>query len=204
MKKSIAVLGTTKMSIPQKIERARFIVASMTGNVNFTTPSPALTVITANVNSLEAASIVAAGGGKDETAAMRTKEVILDLSLKALCSYTEVVANANFLTAESVILSAGFGTRKQPSPRANGFRISQGEHPGEMMIKTDSEPRTFFTFQRSLTPDVEESWQEIYCGMKCSFYATGLESGQRHYFRFSKANTKGRGGWSHVLDAVVL
>jgi len=79
-------MGLSQMPIEKKIVKTRFIVASMTGNANFTTPSPTLAIITTNVNALEAASIAAKGGGKDDTANMRAKEAVLDLSLS--CSAT--------------------------------------------------------------------------------------------------------------------
>ena|SRR6218665_1560871 len=201
MKKSIAVLGTTKLSIPQKIEHARFIVTSMTGNANFPTPVPALTVITTNVNSLEAASLLAKSGGKDETAAMRAKAVTLELSLKAMCSYVETTANNNFLTAEAVILSAGFNVRRPSPARQNGFRIALGKNPGEIIVRTDAERHSFYMFEMTLTPEVEESWREVYAGSKCSFLVTGLESGNQYFFRVSKMNKNGRSGWSNVRSA---
>ena len=80
--KTLVKMGLSQMPIEKKIVNTRFMVTSMTGNANFGTPNPTLATITANVNALEAASIAAKGGGKDETANMRAKEVVLDLSLK--------------------------------------------------------------------------------------------------------------------------
>jgi hypothetical protein len=202
MRKTVAVLGLSKLTVPQKIEHARFIVTSMTGNANFPTPSPALMVITANANALEAAFITAKGGGKDETALMHAKEQVLELSLKTLCSYVEGIANGNLSTAESVVLSSGFSTKKVPSPRANGFRITPGKNPGEIAIKTDSESRAVFTFEMTLTPEDDDSWEEIHSSTRAQFMATGLESGKRYHFRFSKTNKEGIGPWSNVLSMV--
>lgn len=202
MKKSIAVLGMAKFPVSKKIEFARYIVTSMTGNSNFPTPSPALSVITANVNSVEAASITAKGGGKDETAVLRAKMLVLELSLKSLCSYVETVANTNFLTAEAVILSAGLNVKKAAPPKANGFRIVAGKNPGELDIRTDSKPRSFYQFEMTLTPDVEDSWEQVYAGTRSRFIATGLESGERYHFRVLRTDKTGAGPWSNVLHAI--
>jgi hypothetical protein len=202
MKKTVAVLGLAGLPVPQKIEHARFIVTSMTGNPSFPTPTPALTVITTNINALETAHLVAKGGGKDETAAMKAKEQTLELSLKMLCAYVEGIANANLATAEAVVLSSGFGTKRQPAARANGFRLTHGKNSGEIAIKTDSEARAVFTFEMTLTPEDENSWEEVHSSTRAQFLATGLESGQRYYFRFAKTNKEGTGPWSNVLNLI--
>src|SRR5258708_19538283 len=88
-------MGLSRLPIEKKIGKTRFIVTSMTGNVNFTTPSPTLVTITNNVNALENATIAAKGGGKDETANKYAKEAILDLSLSSLAAYVEAIANAS-------------------------------------------------------------------------------------------------------------
>ena len=42
-------------TVPQKIQFLRDLVTQLTGNANFTTPSPALSVITTKANALETA-----------------------------------------------------------------------------------------------------------------------------------------------------
>jgi hypothetical protein len=202
-KKAVAVLSLSKLSVPQKIELARFIVLSMTGNANFTTPNPTLAVITANANSLETAHLAAQGGGKDETSSMYAKETALDISLTTLASYVQGIANANFLTAESVILSAGINTKKPASARPNGFRVSAGKNPGEVQIRTNSSNRATFIMEATVTPDDENSWETLYSGTRSQFLAMDLNSGIRYYFRVAKTDKEGQGPWSTVLNIVV-
>ena len=68
MLKTVVVLKLARKSIPEKIEKARYIVKSMTGNVNFTTPVPALSTIITAVNELEKAFLKAQSGRKDDMA----------------------------------------------------------------------------------------------------------------------------------------
>jgi len=51
-------------------------------------------------NQLEAAALVAKGGGPDDTAAMRLKEEALDLLLRQFAGYVENTANATPAAAE--------------------------------------------------------------------------------------------------------
>ncbi len=200
MSKAVVALGLSKLSVPQKIEFSRFLVTSITGNANFTTPMPALTVITANINALETAYITAKGGGKDETAAMRAKGLVLDLSLKLLGSYVEGIANANPANAEAIILSAGINLKRQAATRANGFRVVSGELAGQIQLRTDYDSRKMFTFAMTQTPTDEATWQVIHTSTKSQHLVTGLESGIRYYFKYAKVGSDGQEGWSNVLD----
>lgn len=199
MKKNVAVLGLSRLTIPQKIELGRFIVTSMTGNPNFTTPSPTLASITTNVNALETAYIAARGGGPDETSAMHARELTLEFSLNALVCYVQPIANANPANAETIILSAGMQVKKSPSPRPNGFRAAYNGNPGEVLLRTDYEKGCSFIWQRSLTPYVEESWVTMHVGTQSKFVATGLTRGTLYYFRVAKANKHGQNPWSLVV-----
>jgi hypothetical protein len=204
MKKATAVLGIAKLTVPQKIEFARFVETSMAGNPHFASPSPALTVLNTAANELELAHLAALSGGKDETAVVRDKELALELVLKSVCSYVETIANGNITTAESTILSAGFGTKKQAAPRPNGFRLMHGKKPGEIIVRTDSDARAVFTFERTLTPDKEDSWIEVHSSTRAQITVTGLESGKHHYFRYAKTDKDGTGPWSNVLHLMAI
>lgn len=203
MKKAVVVLGLSKLTIPQKIEFARFIVTSMTGNANFTTPNPALLTITTNANALETAHIAAKGGGKDETAAMHAKEQLLDLSLKLLAAYVEGIANANPANAEAIALSSGMNTKKNASPRPNGFRVEHGKNAGEVNLRTNADDRAVFVWETTTTPDDEATWTTLNSSTRAHYLATGLNSGTRYYFRVAKIDKDGQGDWSNVLNIIV-
>ena len=202
MSKAVVALGLSKLSVPQKIEFSRFLVTSITGNANFTTPMPALTVITGNISALETAYITAKGGGKDETAAMRAKGLVLDLSLKLLGSYVEGIANANPANAEAIILSAGINLKRQAATRPNGFRVVSGELAGQIQLRTDYDSRKMFTFAMTQTPADEATWQVIHTSTKSQHLVTGLESGIRYYFKYAKVGSEGQENWSNVLDII--
>ncbi|MBI4946261.1 MAG: fibronectin type III domain-containing protein [Bacteroidetes bacterium] len=204
MKKVVVVLKLARLSIPKKIEKARFIVTSMTGNANFTTPSPTLATITANVNALETAAIASAGGGVDETANMHAKELTLDLALKSLAGYVEGIANANPVNAESIALSAGMDVKTPVVHTAREFHVSVTGDPGEVKLATKFEKRATFMFQMCTNTSSESNWQTIMQSTRSKFVKSGLISGTRYYFRVAVININGQGAWSNVLSSIAL
>ncbi|MBI4947059.1 MAG: fibronectin type III domain-containing protein [Bacteroidetes bacterium] len=192
------------MPIPGKIEKARFIVTSMTGNINFTTPVPALAIITTNANNLESAYIAAQGGGVDDTANMHAKEQILDLSLKSLAAYVEGIANANPANAEAIILGAGMEVKTQAIHTARDFHVETTENPGEVKLITKFVGRATFIWQMATDPNNESSWQTIGQATQAKLVKTGLTSGTRYYFRVAVIDKDGQHPWSHVLNTIVL
>lgn len=211
MKKVVVVAGLSKLTIPQKIESAKFRVTSMTGNASFTTPNPPLATITANVNALETASIAAAGGGVDETAAMHAKEAVLDFSIKLLAAYVENIANGNPINAEAIALSSGMNIKRQGPPRPNGFRVTQGTSSGKADLRTNSEKRATFTWAMATAlgnsiaaTSPPDNWVVIGSGTQARFTATGLTAGQRYFFRVAKIDKNGQGPWSDVVSIIVV
>lgn len=204
MKKFVAVLGLSGLPIPKKIEFARSVIISMTGNPNFVTPNPTLAVIGTNATALETAYVNAANGAIGLKAVMHAKEQALEISLGLLASYVEGIANANPTLGDAIILSSGMKERKPNPPKANGFRISSTGLPGEVMLRMDADNRAVFTFEVTLTPADEASWTVLHSGTRAAFLATGLISGKRYYFRVAKTDKKGINPWSNVLDIIAL
>lgn len=202
--KAVVSLGLSSLSIPKKIARTRFIVSSITGNVNFTTPNPSLAVITTNVNALEAAALAAQGGGADDTASRHAKEAVLDLSMKTLSAYVESIANANPPNAEAIILSAGMEVKGKGGRVAREFEITVTGRPGEVKLVNRSIKRGTYEFQMTTDPTTETSWYKIYAGTVGQFVKNGLTSGTRYYFRSTIISKDGQAPWSQVKNSIVL
>ena len=204
MKKVVVVLKLARLSVPHKIEKARFIVTSMTGNAAFATPNPTLASITTNINALETAYLAAKGGSVDETANMYTKEFVLELSLKSLAAYVESIANANTVTAETVVLSSGMEIKTPVIRTARDFSVKPSETPGEVKLSTRHERNSTYIWQMSLDPSQEANWLTIGQATQASLVKNGLISGARYYFRVASVGKEGQGVWSNVLNTIVL
>ena len=204
MRKVVVVLKLASLSIPEKIEKARFIVTSMTGNVNFTTPNPILATITTMVNALETAAIAAEGGGVDETANMHAKEFMLDLTLKLEAAYVEGIANATPLSAEAIALSSGMEVKKAGVRTAREFHLEATGNPGEVKLATKFEKRATFIFQMSTNPSSEISWATIGQSTRAKMVKSGLASGTRYYFRTAVIDKNGQNPWSDVKNMIAM
>ncbi len=202
--KTLVALGFSSLAIPRKIERGRFIVTSMTGNANFTTPSPTLASITTAINALETAHITAQGGGADDTAAMYAKELALDLLIKSLGGYVEGIANASPLNAETIILSAGMNVKAKGVKASPDFDVQITGNPGEVLLIHSGVARGSIEFQMSTDSSNESNWQAIYSGTRGRFTKGGLTSGTRYYFRSTVIDKSGKNPWSPVLNTIVL
>ena len=75
-------MGFYGLSVPEQIERARHIHDEMTGNTNYTTPVPALTIVDGAITALETAYNNSRGRDKNEVAIMnlRRKELLVIIS----------------------------------------------------------------------------------------------------------------------------
>ena len=107
-------LNFRRLSVPEKIAKARQIITALTGNASFPNPNPPLATITAGVNDLDGAYTTTQSrkqGVKTAVADQTTKEDALDQLISQCGSYVESVAGND----ETLITSAGMDTRAPAS-----------------------------------------------------------------------------------------
>src|SRR5207237_9818395 len=90
-----AIRFLTKDGDAQLYQDTETIIASMTGNANFPTPSPALTVITTALSAFTVALADAADGGVEKTAIKNPKRAELVSLLRQLSSYVFPTSDAD-------------------------------------------------------------------------------------------------------------
>lgn len=94
------------------IQKAEFIVKSMTDNASFETPIPALTDIKTAIDTFGTAIAKAEEGGKTDRLVRDQKRTDLVALLKKLALYVQMESNND----EVVLASSGFTLRKTPEP----------------------------------------------------------------------------------------
>ncbi len=133
-------MGYYTLTIPEQIERTRLIVTMMTGNANFTTPSPTLAVMSAAATALETAYNEARNRDKIKVAAMNARRKELLQLVLALASYVQQVTEGD----GEKILSSGFFIRVQGAPKPDtagevtNLRLSDGPVSGSLLTKWDA------------------------------------------------------------------
>jgi len=194
-------LNFSRLSIPEKIARARQIVTAMTGNARFTTPQPPLASITAATNELEqAASDVQAARqeAKTKTTIQNTKEDALDKLISQEGGYVTAVSGGD----EAIIQSAGMDVRAAPGASAipaqpQALGATAGDRDGQMDLSWDPViSATSYVIEISPDPPTATSWKHLGVSTKSSFTVTDLVSGSRLWFRVSAVNAAGQSGWS--------
>jgi hypothetical protein len=142
MAKAKSKLDFILLPIPEKIQFARDRVIDMTGNPLFTTPNPALALITAAATSLETKYNAAQGGGPADTAAQDAAEITLDDLLRKEAAYVDSIADGNVVT----ITSAGFTPTETvhaplaPPAKPENMKLKHGDQPGTIIVTCDTVP----------------------------------------------------------------
>jgi hypothetical protein len=128
----------TKDSDAQLDQDVETIIASMTGNANFPTPSPTLAAITTALSAFTVALADAADGGIEKTAVKNAKRAELVSLLRQLSSYVFATANGDM----TKLLSSGFPAQKTtrtpigPLPTPDVPFLSQGAVSGSLDAST--------------------------------------------------------------------
>jgi hypothetical protein len=195
-------LNLRKLSVPEKVARARQMISALTGNPDFPTPSPTLAAATAVTDDLAQAfqdQEVAKQVAATKTAAKNELEDIFDRTFSQLGSYVESVAGDN----EKLIKSAGMDTRaasvasggKPGTPIS--LNITNGDADGEIDLSWDPVPSAkSYVIEMSLDPPTATSWKHSGVSTKSSQTVNGLVGGTRYWFRVAAVGTGGQSGWS--------
>ncbi len=193
-------LALTGLSPAKLVERARAIIAAMTGNAVYTTPAPTLAVVTTATDAVEAAdTAVLNNGGKQDylTRDLRAQE-LRDL-LTLLGSYVQVTSGGD----PEKILSAGYPTRKPAEP------VGPMGKPGDLVATANKlvgvidlrwksvKGRMFYEAQiNDVDINVEVNWKPLKNLSDNVYKVTGLESGKAFSFRVRAVGAAGPGPWS--------
>lgn len=202
-RKFMTVLKLSSLSVPKKVEKARFIVQSMKGNAYFPSPNPPLASVTDAALVLENAYLAAQGGGKDETSIMYDKEALLELNLIAVSHYVENIANNNNDDGRTVILSAGMEVKSQTPRQKQVFTVKNSKIPGKVLLTYFAFARAAYLWQYSANI-AEDGWTDAGITVKASTSISGLESEKRYFFRVAVVINNQMGPFSEVKDLLVL
>ena len=195
-------LNFARLSVTNKIAKARQIVTSLTGNESFPTPIPPLSAVTAAVDALETAhaeSQLAKQVSKTKTSAQSMKEDELDKIMSQLAAYVESVGSGN----EELIRSAGMDTRVAPSFANDEMTVppalsaTTGDHEGEVDLAWDKVAGArSYLIEKSVDPPTATSWGHGGVATKSRTSINGLTPGTRYWFRVAAVGANGQSGWS--------
>lgn len=185
--------------------KANNILASMTGNANFPTPTPTLAVIQASINDYTNALAKAKTGSPLDKAEKNAKREALIINLHALGSYVLFASNGDALVAQS----SGFSIARLPSPGpelapATNQKLEDGPNAGDLKYSFDKPPGAkSYIYECTPDPITENSvWQRQQGTVRKTMFS-GLQSGQRHWCRVMSIGINGQGVYSEPVSRVV-
>lgn len=200
------VLGWAYLSIPEKIEKARHIVASMNNNAAFPTPSPALTQIADVIDALHTAYNNGSKLSRAQTALVKDKADLLGKLMKQLAAYVEVTANGN----AAVILTAGMNIREINSSHPLTVHASNGNLHGEVKLTTAITPHAVYVWQVSPDPFVSDategatvSWKQLTISTLAKVVLPNFQPGVKYWFRVAPIVRNVQGDWSDPISLIV-
>ena len=181
------------------------IVTSMTGNDNYTTPSPALTLITTANNAFASAIADAADGGKQATSAKYAKRAELVALMRQLGNYVQGACGGDM----TKLLSSGFPVQKPDRSPASipvtpiAPKVSQGL-TGQAYSATKPVDFTYiYNWRVALASKPDDFVQH---GQSTAARTTfeGLTPGQAYIFQCNAVGTAGTSDWSNAGTLMVI
>ncbi len=198
-------IGFSKLTVPEQVERSRLIITAMTGNVNYTTPSPALAVMSTATDDLETAYNESRGRDKDKTAIMRLRREELLFLINQLASYVQLTSDGD----EEKILSSGFDVRGVNTSHpvtagpVNNVRLMDGSVSGSVKIDWDeADDAVIYVIVMSLTPEFTDDDFKG-CTTKTQKEIGGLNPGTRYWVKVTALGREFPGTSSEAVSILV-
>ena len=204
MKRIKVILDFIELSIAEKIVFFRNVLAKLKAGASiFTKPDESLETAGAAVDTLEANSIAAAGGGRAATAAMHASEDAADEIFRVLAAYVDRTAKGD----ESIIFLSGFNTSKQPTPAQKAdLTVVNGLNSGSVKLIAKAVKGAgsyIWQMAKGALPTDESGWTTIGYTTQASNEVTGLDVATKYYFRVAAITNTGTTDFTAAVLKVV-
>lgn len=181
-------LDLASLAVPDKVQFIRQVVTKLTGNADFTTPTPTLASITTKVNGLETAYNTqqnAQQAAKTATTNLGTAEAAADAALNSLANYVEETSGGDQAKIEGAGMSVRAGKTPTTSlPAPGNFAVSTGDNEGDLDAQWDPVPKAKnYEVQISDDPPTNTSWAYAKTTTKSKTTISGLPSGAKKWLR---------------------
>jgi hypothetical protein len=181
---------------------AQGVVAGMTGNKAFPSPTPPLATVTASINALVSAENDAATRVKGAATARNVAKAALILELKQLRGYVQSVADGDPENSASIVESARLSVRKTPAHPARTFDAVQGPTTGTAkLVARSASKRASYEWEYSV--DGGKTWVPATPSLQAKTTVTGLPAGTSVQFRYRAVTKAGPADWSTPVTLLV-
>ena len=200
-----AVSFLNRDSDPNVVARVRGIVAAMSGNVSYPTPTPTLAVVETALNEFATAVYEADDGGKALTCGKNDKRKALVLLVRALACYVTAVCNGDYAT----LLTSGFPTHKPTRSRIGQLpapamlTVTLGLHSGELDASVAPVSGALLYTWRVTTGPTREVVKTSQSSATYTTFA-GLTPGVIYFVEANVVGTAGPSNWTGPVSQMVV
>lgn len=182
----------------------RNVIAMMTGNTSFPTPSPTLPVVKTAVDDLEVKAQAALNGGKVEYAARRAAEATVLSLTRQLGNYVESTANGDLET----LISSGFEAVRAPSPSVipavpASATLDHTDQSGELLLRFVGDYNV-----RNFSIEYGESasgpWTDNGLSTSTRVTLDGLTPGKTYWARACANGAAGTSDWCSPVSCMAI
>ena len=200
---AVIVMPFSRLSDSKLLTKALDILASLTDNAFFPTPTPALAAVGDAISAFQEALIGAATRDRSKVILKNRARVDLISVLKALGNYVTFTANGD----SAMIGSTAFDTRKIPQPvivPKPMLVVESGINTGELINIADAAGKgRSFVHRYTPNPLTETSVWESFTSRSRKFTFTGLEKTKIYWCRVGVVGAKGQQVFSDPVSKVV-
>jgi hypothetical protein len=180
---------------------ASHIVASMTDNPHFPSPTPALTSVAKDIKALQAAETATQTHTKGAADARDLPLQQLVTDMHQLAAYVQTVADANPTEAASIIASAGFGTHPHGIHATPDLAAHMA--PGGLVALRAHAVGKRAAYEWQMSLDGGKTWTSLPSTTTASTSVPGLAVGTSYMFRFRGDIGHQTGDWHQPVTMVV-
>ena len=201
-------LNLAKTNVEQKISQGNTLHTGLTGNPNFSAPTPTMPTYAATIAGLtntHAAYLSLKEQTKGALDARNAAEALYDDQTTQLAAYAEGASGGDAAKLEA----AGFQTRKTPEPvgpldEVVNLSVKQAKHEGTLKLKW-APVRGAVSYEVQLCPDpiTSAGWQKLDPSSKSRCAITGLTAGTRVWVRVRAIGSSPPGPWSNPATRIV-
>jgi hypothetical protein len=182
----------------------RNVIALMTNNPQYPTPTPTLAAVTTSVNGFETAVHDALDGGKIAIASRNAARVELLSLMRQLAAYVQGNCNADLLA----LLSSGFEAVRAPSPvgvlpAPQNPRLGLTGKSGELLFRFDR-VNNAANYSVQTAPDAEGPWEDEGLFTATRVLIGGLTPGETIWARSCANGSAGASEWSTPTTAMAI
>jgi hypothetical protein len=206
MNTKLAIGFFTKDGQAPFTDKVTAILQKMTGNPNFSNPTPGLSILQTAFDAYKVATVNAAQGGVQNTFNRDARRAELVALLRQLASFVSLLANGDM----SKLASSGFPVQKQsstpvgPLPAPNAPRVTQGMNSGTLNAAASpvyGAASYNWSIALQSSPDVAVQ-TAVTTGARTSF--SGLTPGQVYLICLNAVGAAGLSDWSDYGSLMVI